>query len=64
GPTDAAGAFADGGTCRRAKALGLKPAAFLADNNAYPFFQALGDLFITGPTRTNVMDLQIMLVDA
>jgi len=35
---------------------------FLADNNSYAFFQELGDLFITGPTRTNVMDMQIILI--
>jgi glycerate 2-kinase len=62
GPTDAAGAFADGTTVRRAATLGLKPATFLANNDAYRFFDRMGDLFITGPTRTNVMDLQIVLV--
>ncbi|WP_231713869.1 glycerate kinase type-2 family protein [Desulfosarcina ovata] len=64
GPTDAAGAFADGSTLRRAKALGLKPAACLADNDSYHCFASLGDLLITGPTRTNVMDLQIVLITA
>lgn len=62
GPTDAAGAFADGETVQRAKALGLDPWSFLEENNSYPFFQALGDLLITGPTGTNVMDLRILLV--
>ena len=62
GPTDAAGAVADGTTVRRATAHGLKPAAFLANNDAYRFFDGVGDLFVTGPTRTNVMDLQILLV--
>ena len=62
GPTDAAGAFADGTTAVRAEALGLSPARHLADNDSYRFFQQLGDLFITGPTRTNVMDLAIFLV--
>lgn len=62
GPTDAAGAFADGTTAARAEALGLSLAQHLADNDSYRFFQRLGDLFITGPTRTNVMDLVIFLV--
>jgi hydroxypyruvate reductase len=62
GPTDAAGAFADGETVQRAKEMGLDPWASLEENNSYPFFQALGDLLITGPTGTNVMDLRILLV--
>ncbi len=61
GPTDAAGAFADGSTVTRAVALGLSAEQFMADNNSYAFFQELGDLFITGPTRTNVMDLHSVL---
>lgn len=62
GPTDAAGAFADGSTVERARAAGLDPAAALTRNDSYPFFQALGDLVMTGPTGTNVMDLHIILV--
>lgn len=62
GPTDAAGAYADGTTVSRAAAKGLKAGAYLANNDAYRFFEPLGDLFITGPTRTNVMDLQIVIV--
>lgn len=62
GPTDAAGAFADGRTVFRAEQLGLSAEAFLAENNSYHFFRQLGDLFITGPTRTNVMDIQVVLV--
>ncbi len=57
GPTDAAGAFADGDTVQRAQALGLDPLDFLARNDAYHFFRALDDLIITGPTQTNVNDL-------
>ena len=64
GPTDAAGAFADGSTVTRAATIGLKPEADLANNDSYRFFKQIGDLLITGPTRTNVMDLQIVLVDA
>jgi hydroxypyruvate reductase len=57
GPTDAAGAFAFGSTVARARALGLDPRAYLANNDSYHFFAALGDLLVTGPTRTNVNDL-------
>jgi len=59
GPTDAAGAFVDGTTVARAASLGLDPVAHLENNDAYPFFEALGDLVITGPTGTNVADLAI-----
>jgi glycerate 2-kinase len=59
GPTDAAGAMADGATCRRAERLGLSPRKHLENNNAYPFFRALGDLVVTGPTGTNVADVAI-----
>jgi len=62
GPTDAAGAFADGQTFTRGKAMGLDPWVSLKENNSYPFFEKLGDLLITGPTGTNVMDLRIMLI--
>jgi hydroxypyruvate reductase len=62
GPTDAAGAFADGKTVTRAKTMGLDPWSFLKENDSYSFFQGIGDLLITGPTGTNVMDLRIMLV--
>jgi glycerate 2-kinase len=63
GPTDAAGAIADTLTGARATALGLSSKAHLQNNNAYPFFKSLGDLLMTGPTRTNVMDVRILLVD-
>ena len=62
GPTDAAGALADGATVSRAVGLGLAPRAALDGNDAYPFFQRLGDLVMTGPTRTNVMDVRLVLV--
>lgn len=61
GPTDAAGAYADGGTVRRALGLGMQPLEHLDNNDAYPFFERLGDLIKTGPTGTNVMDINIML---
>jgi glycerate 2-kinase len=57
GPTDAAGALADGTTLARARALGLDPHQHLANNDAYHFFAPLGDLLMTGPTNTNVNDL-------
>jgi hydroxypyruvate reductase len=59
GPTDAAGAYVDGTTVARAASLGLDPGAHLENNDAYPFFEALGDLVVTGPTGTNVADLVI-----
>lgn len=62
GPTDAAGALADGSTVARAEALGLRPQEFLARNDSYRFFDALGDLLKTGPTKTNVMDVRLLLV--
>ncbi|HEU5016546.1 MAG TPA: glycerate kinase [Pseudolabrys sp.] len=61
--TDPAGAILDGETAARAKALGLDPAAFLADNNSTEFFAALGDLLTPGPTYTNVNDFRAILVD-
>jgi hydroxypyruvate reductase len=58
GPTDAAGAVADGDTLRR------NPEAqrFLEANDSYCYFKLLGDLVITGPTNTNVMDVRIVLI--
>ena len=61
GPTDAAGAVADGETWARAKAAGLDPLRALEDNDSYHFFQGLGDLITTGPTLTNVMDVTLLL---
>jgi len=63
GPTDAAGAFSGDATVIRANALNLSVHQHLAQHNSYPFFQQLSDLLVTGPTRTNVMDLQIILID-
>ena len=62
GPTDAAGAVVDDDTLARARKLGLDAARALDDNDAYPFFEALGDLVVTGPTGTNVMDIQVLLI--
>jgi hydroxypyruvate reductase len=61
--SDPAGALIDGQTVARAKALGLDPAAFLADNNSTGFFAALGDLLMPGPTFTNVNDFRAIVVD-
>jgi glycerate-2-kinase len=61
GPTDAAGAFADGGSVGRGRAGGVDARRALADNDAYRFFAAEGGLLRTGPTRTNVMDLVLLL---
>jgi hydroxypyruvate reductase len=61
---DPAGAFIDATTARRACALGLDPAAFLADNNSTEFFSKLGDLLNPGPTCTNVNDFRAILVDS
>ena len=62
GPTDAAGAFADGGTVKRGRALGLEAARALDVNDSYGFFSQEGGIFRTGPTRTNVMDLVLFAV--
>jgi glycerate 2-kinase len=62
GPTDAAGGIVDGGTLRRATANGLDARDYLRRNDSYHFLQMTGDLLITGPTYTNVMDLHVMLI--
>lgn len=62
GPNDATGALADGSTVARARTAGLDPDAYLANNDAYHFFEGLGDLLITGPTNTNVNDLLFVFV--
>jgi hydroxypyruvate reductase/glycerate 2-kinase len=64
GPTDAAGAVADGETLARAASLSFDPAAFLERHDAYSFFQAVGGLLITGLTHTNVMDVRVAIVGA
>ena len=62
GPTDAAGAWATPQTVAEAQSFGLDAADHLARNDAYPFFDALGQLLKPGPTHTNVMDVQVGLV--
>ncbi|MDL1970701.1 MAG: glycerate kinase [Candidatus Desulfofervidaceae bacterium] len=63
GPTDAAGAIVDGNTILRAREVGIVPEVYLGNNDAYHFFQKVGGLFISGPTGTNVMDIQIILIE-
>jgi len=62
GPTDAAGAFCDGHTVERGRELRMEAMDYLEENNSYPFFEDTGELLKTGPTNTNVMDLQICLI--
>ena len=64
GPTHAAGAFVSGDTMKQARSLGLDPDTYLLTHNSYNFFRKAGGLLITGPTRSNVMDIQIITVEA
>ncbi len=63
GPTDAAGAFADSGTAHRARQRQLHIEAFLDNNDSYNFFRRLDDLLFTGPTGSNVMDIQLIIIE-
>jgi hydroxypyruvate reductase len=62
GSEDNAGAFADGSTVARMRAAGVDAKAMLAGNNAWMAFNAVGDLFVPGPTGTNVNDLRAILI--
>ena len=62
GPTDAAGAFASLELVEKAAHMGLDPAVYLRQNDSYHFYEALGELLKTGPTGTNVCDIQVVLV--
>ena len=62
GPTDATGAFADPAVYDAARSLGLSPRQYLDRNDSYTFFDRAGGLLRTGPTRTNVGDLQVLLI--
>lgn len=62
GPTDAAGAVVDGSTIQRSRDKGLDAQQFLINNDSYHFLRSVGDLLVTGPTLTNVMDLRLILV--
>jgi glycerate 2-kinase len=63
GPTDATGAIVDGTTITKAKSVNLDPDIYLENNDSYNFFKKAGGLYITGPTGTNVMDIQIMVIE-
>lgn len=61
GPTLAAGAVVSGTSWERAAAVGMDPVLYLENNDSYHFFEALGDLLVTGPTGTNVNDLNFLV---
>jgi glycerate 2-kinase len=63
GPTDAAGAIVNGQTIEKARTRGLDPQRYLENNDSYNFFKEIDDLFITGPTGTNVMDIQVLVIE-
>jgi len=63
GNGDNAGALLSPDTLRRARSRGLAPRDYLARNDSYRFFEALGALVQTGPTRTNVNDFRAILID-
>ena len=63
GPGEAAGAIVDGASATRARAQGVDPGARLANNDSYPVLKASGDLVVTGPTNTNLLDLYLLLVE-
>lgn len=63
GPTDAAGALVDGMTATRARSQGINPEAYLRNNDSYTFFAECGGLLVTGPTGTNVMDIQVVVIE-
>jgi glycerate-2-kinase len=62
GPTDAAGAFASFDVVELCKKRSLNPAGYLLNNDSYTFFDKTGYLFKTGPTNTNVSDVQVLLI--
>ena len=62
GSEDNAGAFVDGQTTARMRAAGVDPLAYLQKNDAYSAFEAVGDLYVTGPTGTNVNDFRALLI--
>ncbi len=64
GHSDAAGALVDQGSWEKAKELGLRIDDYLARNDSYHFFRQTGDLIMTGPTGTNVMDMTALLITA
>jgi glycerate-2-kinase len=63
GPTDAAGAICDGKTVELGKTAGLNVLEYLDNNDSYNYFKNIDSLLITGPTGTNVIDIQIVLIE-
>jgi glycerate 2-kinase len=63
GPTDAAGAVVDGNTVKRGEEQGMSAAEYLVNNDSYHYFKKAGGLLITGPTGTNVMDVQVVIIE-
>ncbi len=63
GPTDAAGAIVNGKTIDSAKSLELDPDEYMKNNDSYNFFKQINSLLFTGPTGTNVMDIQIIIIE-
>jgi hydroxypyruvate reductase len=61
GPTDAAGGLADGASAARGRAAGIDPRAALEANDAHAALAASGDLLVSGPTHTNLLDLYVLL---
>ena len=62
GPTPAAGAVVDPLTVRKGEEMGMNAADYLADNDSFHYFKKIDQLLITGPTKTNVMDVRIILI--
>jgi glycerate-2-kinase len=63
GPTKAAGAIVDGSTVSRGRKLGMEAESYLNNNDSFTYFDKLSDLIYTSPTGTNVMDIQIIIID-
>ncbi|MCD6451019.1 MAG: glycerate kinase [Acidobacteria bacterium] len=63
GPTEAAGAIVDYAVIERMRRMNIDPREYLLRNDSYTFFKETGGLLITGPTNTNVMDIQLLLVE-
>lgn len=61
--SDAAGAIVDGETVKKARAKGLDPGEYLNNNDSHGFFKKIDELLVTGPTGTNVMDIQIAVIE-
>lgn len=62
GPTDAAGALIDSESIARARKAGIVPEEYFAEDDSYSFFRLTGDILVTGPTGTNVMDIQVIIL--